>query len=162
MLFFLFVFIAINNAYNNNLIQTLYNAEWELDRPNSGSVIEILNLMGIGEPKSTIVNNLQINEIYNLSSTSFGLRKRTHYSNTNDLFKLGVEERGNDELMGEITRKVTFANNKIHMHMVRTNNDVLISTRAFAPRNSNKIVYTLNYTTHDNIKASCVRYFVRK
>jgi hypothetical protein len=163
-MFFLFLIISSSFYYakENNIIATLFNAEWELDRTNSESVDGLLRLIGIDSIRRNIINNLAVTETYLLTKDTFRLKKVTYYRTIDDTFKLNVEETVQDYLLGEIKQKVSFINNKIQIQMTRSNNDVLISTRKFASHNSNKIVYTLNYTTHDNKKSSYIRYFVRK
>lgn len=152
-MFLLFFFVLVFSRSD-------FDGEWHLKRNQEiGSCNDVLRLIGIGSFKRRIMLSLAVTEKITLDETSFHLVRNTRYSNTDQTFVIGNNERINDVVLGGITQVVHILNAH-HIRVIATrdnNRGVYTSDRRLT--DPNVISYSMNYTRSDGKKAACVRFY---
>ena len=144
-------------------IRPSLNGTWQLDRVNSESVDDILQLMGVSIYKRRIIRNLDIKDIYDITQTTFHIIRDTSHSHKNQTYRFNIEETVNDELMGDVKQIVTYINGNIVINVKQSNNAKACSIRKLSPNDPNKMIFISNYTIADgSVTKTCTRYFKRK
>ena len=160
MIFFLLFIIlsssTVSSAYNNNL-----NGSWHWTRTNIKELDEMLQMMGVKFLKRKAICNLDLVEKYTIFNRHVEITKITKIKTIEDRFSLMRREEIKDEILGDVTQKMTYTpHGSLLTHIRRPDGSVYDSKRELMRNNANIMIYNATFTSHGQ-SLSCTMQFTR-
>jgi hypothetical protein len=156
----IFLFALLISLYNS---ESLFNGEWHLDTGKDiGSCRDVLRLIGVSYLRSSIICSLEITETMDLTPDLFHLVRSTKYSPTDQIFRLNEEEEVDDLILGNILQRVTMMSERVMKIVARRPDNATFVGQRRVLQSNDALLYVMNYTSAEGIRASVIRHFYKK
>jgi hypothetical protein len=142
---------------------SVFDGDWRLDRSrDSGSMVDLLELVGVGYVKRRIIATMNIDERYELTRENFRVARFTTYGDTDNTYRLGVTQDIQDPILGAVKSLVHVSDDqhRIQSTLTRISDQaIFVSTRRVTREDPQQLIYTVNFTRTDGNKAYVVRHY---